>query len=181
MEVTLLGIVMLVRDSHQEKAPSPMEMTLLGMVIPVTDLHQEKASSPMEVTLYPSMVCGMSNVASTPVYLIMVQVWSACFRILKSEAYALNSKKNENMKIPINDLLVCMISPCTKISLKNCTDYQLYTKNSEKSIVDDDFLIFDVCYQMRFIDISHMIVLGNWKRHGGTNYAPGILTNPSAL
>ena len=43
MEMTLLGIVMLVRDVHPDKAPSPMEVTLFGMVISVRDSHPEKA------------------------------------------------------------------------------------------------------------------------------------------
>ena len=52
MEVTLLGMDMLVNDSHPSKARSPMEVTLLGISILVNDEHQPKAQFPMEVTVY---------------------------------------------------------------------------------------------------------------------------------
>ena len=51
MEVTLDGIVMLVRLLQSKNAPSPMEVTLLGIVMLVRLLQPENAPWPMEVTL----------------------------------------------------------------------------------------------------------------------------------
>ena len=52
IEVTELGISMLVRLSHSEKALFPIEMTELGISMFVRFLHSEKALSPIEVTEY---------------------------------------------------------------------------------------------------------------------------------
>ena len=41
MLVTLSGMLMLVRDLHQENAEFPMLVTLSGMLMLVRDLHQE--------------------------------------------------------------------------------------------------------------------------------------------
>ena len=43
MEVTLSGMVMLVRLSQPENAELPMEVTLSGMVMLVRLMHQENA------------------------------------------------------------------------------------------------------------------------------------------
>ena len=51
MEVTLSGIVILVRLLQYSNADLPMEVTLSGIVILVRLLHKENALSPMEVTL----------------------------------------------------------------------------------------------------------------------------------
>ena len=50
MEVTLLGIIILVRLLQPENALPPMEVTLLGIVTLVRLLQSENALSPMEVT-----------------------------------------------------------------------------------------------------------------------------------
>ena len=51
IEVTLLGIVILVRLSQSEKAASPMDFTLLGIVTLVKFLQLKKTSSSIVVTL----------------------------------------------------------------------------------------------------------------------------------
>ena len=43
MVFTLLGMVMLVRESHPLNAEAPMVVTLLGMVMLVREPHQENA------------------------------------------------------------------------------------------------------------------------------------------
>ena len=50
MEVTELGMVMLVRPEHSQNAESPMVMTELGMVMLVRPVQPLNATSPMEVT-----------------------------------------------------------------------------------------------------------------------------------
>ena len=59
MELTLLGIVMLVRLVHLSKALSPMALTLFGIVMLVRLVQLSKALSPMEVTDLPSIVSGI--------------------------------------------------------------------------------------------------------------------------
>ena len=50
IEVTLSGIVMLVKELHPEKACSPIEVTLSGIVMLVKDEQFQNAYSPIEVT-----------------------------------------------------------------------------------------------------------------------------------
>ena len=59
MEVTLSGIVMLVRFVHERKALSPMEVTPFGIVMLERLVQSLKAVIPMEVTVLPSIVSGM--------------------------------------------------------------------------------------------------------------------------
>ena len=49
--VTLFGIFMLVRESHPEKALSPIVVTLFGIFMLVRESHPPKALSPIVVTL----------------------------------------------------------------------------------------------------------------------------------
>ena len=52
MEVTLLGIVIDVKDQQPAKASSPMDVMLFGIVIDVKDQQPAKALSPMDVMLF---------------------------------------------------------------------------------------------------------------------------------
>ena len=61
MELTLSGIVMLVRFVHEPKALSPMEVTPFGIVMLARLVQSLKAVLPMEVTVLPSIVSGMVN------------------------------------------------------------------------------------------------------------------------
>ena len=61
MVTTLLGIFMLVRDSHQLKALFPIVVTLFGIFMLMRDLQPSKASSPIVVTL-----SGMYMLVSDP-------------------------------------------------------------------------------------------------------------------
>ena len=90
MLVTLSGMLMLVSDSHQENASSPMLVTLSGMLMLVKEWHLANASSPMLVTLFGMlrlvrewhsekaffpilfMLLGMLYVSLTPIYAIMI-------------------------------------------------------------------------------------------------------------
>ena len=49
---TLLGIVMQVRESQPQKAPSPIVVTLFGIFMLVRDLHHPKTLFPIVVTLF---------------------------------------------------------------------------------------------------------------------------------
>ena len=59
IEVTLLGIVMLVSDVQALKAQSPIEVTLLGIVMLVSDVQAAKVLPPIEVT--PSGIVMLVN------------------------------------------------------------------------------------------------------------------------
>ena len=72
IDVTLLGIMMLVRDDHWN-ALSSMDVTPSGMMI-LTDLHHWNALSPMAVTTCPSSVSGMDSSDAEPVYLAIAAV-----------------------------------------------------------------------------------------------------------
>ena len=48
--VTLFGILMLVRDLHEEKVSSLIFVTLFGILILVSDSHPKKAQDPIFVT-----------------------------------------------------------------------------------------------------------------------------------
>ncbi len=65
--VTLLGIVMLVRLVHSQKAKRPMLVTPSGMVILVRPEQFRKASSPMLVTLSGIvMLVSLRHLAKAP-------------------------------------------------------------------------------------------------------------------
>ena len=49
--VTLFGILMLVREQHEENADFPMLVTLFGILMLVRDLHEENTLFPILVTL----------------------------------------------------------------------------------------------------------------------------------
>ena len=55
MLVTLLGIVIEVREEQSAKAPSPMLVTPLGIVIEVREEQAAKAPTPIFVTLLPML------------------------------------------------------------------------------------------------------------------------------
>ena len=57
MEVTLSGMVMLVRLVQPQKAPS-MEVTLSGMVMLSRLVQSEKAYSPIPVTIWLLIILG---------------------------------------------------------------------------------------------------------------------------
>ena len=61
MELTLSGIVKIVRFVHERKALSPMEVTPFGIVMLARLVQSLKAVIPMEVTVLPSIVSGMVN------------------------------------------------------------------------------------------------------------------------
>jgi len=68
MEVTELGIVMLVREVHPENALDPMEVTEFGMVMLVREVQSKNATYPMEVTGSPLIVFGITPSRLWPVY-----------------------------------------------------------------------------------------------------------------
>ena len=74
MEVTLPGIVMLLRFEQPLKASAPMEETPSGITTLVRLVQSLKASAPMEVTVFPPMVAGISTSPTEPLYFVMVTV-----------------------------------------------------------------------------------------------------------
>ena len=74
MEVTLSGIVMLLRLEQPLKASAPMEEMPSGIATLVRLVQSLKASAPMEVTVLLSMVAGISTSHPEPLYFVMVTV-----------------------------------------------------------------------------------------------------------
>ena len=64
MEVTLLGIVTLVRPEQYPNAPPPIEVTLFGIVMLVRPEQPLNALSPIPVTGRLSYFCGIIIFAS---------------------------------------------------------------------------------------------------------------------
>ena len=63
MEVTLFGMLMLVKLLHPQNASAPMDVTLSGMLMLVKLLQLQNAYSPMDVTL-----SGITTFLLLPVY-----------------------------------------------------------------------------------------------------------------
>ena len=89
MLVTLSGMLMLVRDLHQENASSPMLVTLSGILIQVSDSHPPNAKFPILVTL-----SGILYVLSFALYAIII-VLSALNKTLFSYINDFDSKLKE--------------------------------------------------------------------------------------
>ena len=52
--ITLSGMLMLVREEHEENTDFPMLVTLSGMLMPFILLHQQNA--PLQITFVPSFI-----------------------------------------------------------------------------------------------------------------------------
>ena len=52
MDVTEVGMVILVNEAQPKNAEAPMDVTEVGMVILVNEVQPEKANVPIEITVY---------------------------------------------------------------------------------------------------------------------------------